>query len=226
MIIFTIVYPKNDRLAEGAQKAIYDRFGVLPDLSSRRVVQYQERYRLVRARNSDVPSIVDSMPYGSYGITTEDIFRDYKLGIRRRGVNISSYSPSLIDSYLDFGSSKICLLGKQDVEERKDWQMRSSSGFLPAQISIKARLIYTVATKPSYENLTYDYIFVPRRRFMARIIVRGGELEGLPELEVADFIVDSVETGKSAEENGLIEYGKIMDSRAIWIWGKPPWLSE
>ena len=220
MIIFTIVYPSNDRLAKGAEKAIYERFGVRPLLSSRQVVQYAATskrelilnlplqqlesftkdneiavYRLARTRNSDVPLTVESMPSGSYGITTEDVYQNYKLGMSRRGTNMLFDSLLTIESYLDFGLCRVSILG------------RAGTTIGPSS---------RIASKPVYKNLALD--FFEKQSIVAEVTTDwSGELEGLPELGLADFIVDNVETGNSARENGLIEYAKIMDSRAIWI---------
>lgn len=217
----TIVYPKNDRLAKGAQKAIYERFGFLV-LSSPDVVQYYESfkenyiyacrklpretvtsnvpiyppikgdvYRVVRSRNGDVPATTEKI--GNYGITTEDVIRNYRLE--------RPDSSLVIDSYLNFGYCRVSILGEPSTTTAVVGKFKRPR----------------VATKPSYKNLAIEYF--KKQKIDAEIVTDwSGELEALPNLGLADFIVDSVETGRSKEENGLIEYDKIMDSRAIWIW--------
>ena len=223
MIIFTIVYPKNDRLAEGAQQAIYDRFGPRPDLSSRRVVQYVKvqdsasfAFRLIRNRNNDIPLTVELL--GGYGITTKDVFENYKLGNPR--------SKLIEDCNLEFGLSKVCVLGRPPLP-KPNWSSDrySESNIQGERFFFGQPLI--VATKSVYLNLTLEYF--KKQNVNPKIITPWyGDLEGLVELMWAieppsiaplgaDLIVESVETGKTAEENGLIEYDKIMDSRAIWI---------
>lgn len=217
MIIFTIVYPKNERLIQGATEAIYERFGACALYSSPRVIQYfakdvrgfnwflnfnpkeePERmigppdlsspiYKLVRNRNSDVPWTTEQL--GNYGITTEDVFMSYMLG------NVDS--PLNIDSYLNFGTCRISFLGKRG---------RSINAFTIPRVGVKLAL----------RNLALDYL--QRQRIIAEVRTDWqGELEGMIEAGLTDFVIDSVETGRARDGNDLIEYDKIMDSRAIWI---------
>ena len=106
-------------------------------------------------------------------------------------------SSLIIYSYLNFGICRISLLGKRG---------RSIDAFTTPRVGVK----------PVLRNLVLDYL--QRQRITAEVKTDWqGELEGMIEAGLADFVIDSVETGRSRDGNNLIEYNKIMDSRAIWI---------
>ncbi len=200
MIIFTIVYPKNDRLVVNVSEAIYRRFGVRPDLSSRVAVQkcYGSGFDLVRNRNSNVPLTTELI--GVWGITTEDVFQNYILGRPK--------SQLRIEGRLDFSKCRVSVLGKA---YGRDISRVFGDVFPPDGNGTR------IATTRSYRNLALNYFERLGANQVEVITDWDGELEFLVAKGLADFIVDSVETGKSRDANALTEYDKIMDSRAIWI---------
>lgn len=70
-----------------------------------------------------------------------------------------------------------------------------------------------VATK--YPRLTEA--FFRQRGLSAELIVLSGSVELAPLVDLADLIVDMVETGDTLRANGLVERRTILDSQAILI---------
>ncbi|NUQ38677.1 MAG: ATP phosphoribosyltransferase [Caldilineales bacterium] len=70
-----------------------------------------------------------------------------------------------------------------------------------------------VATK--YPRLTEQYF--RSRGISAELIVLSGSVELAPLVNLADLIVDLVQTGATLRENGLVELRTILDSQAVLI---------
>lgn len=98
---------------------------------------------------------------------------------------------------LQFGHCRLVLAGRPEVAS-KDWRLAPS---------------LRVATK--YPNLTRR--FFSQRGWSAEVISLNGSVEIAPALGLADLIVDIVDTGRTLEENGLIELEVIMRSQAAMI---------
>lgn len=73
-----------------------------------------------------------------------------------------------------------------------------------------------VASK--YTNITQD--FFNQKKQPVKLIHLNGSVELAPLLNLADGIVDIVQTGNTLKDNGLIEYEKIMDVHARLIANK------
>lgn len=76
--------------------------------------------------------------------------------------------------------------------------------------------IERVAT--SYTNIAFDYF--SKKRQDVQLIHLHGSVELAPILDLADVIVDIIQTGTTLKENGLIEYEKIADVQARLIANK------
>ncbi|NOX64167.1 MAG: ATP phosphoribosyltransferase [Chloroflexi bacterium] len=79
----------------------------------------------------------------------------------------------------------------------------------PLRLEINPR----VATK--YPRLTAEYF--RKRGISAELIVLSGSVELGPLVNLADLIVDLVQTGATLRENGLVELRTILESQAVLI---------
>ena len=70
-----------------------------------------------------------------------------------------------------------------------------------------------VATK--YTKITQEYF--AKNGIQAEIIKLNGSIEIAPKLNLCDFIVDLVSSGKTLEENNMIEVEKIFDISSYLI---------
>ncbi len=55
------------------------------------------------------------------------------------------------------------------------------------------------------------------RRVSGSVLKLSGSVELAAVTGMADAILDIVETGRTLEQNGLLEYEKVMDVRARWL---------
>lgn len=85
---------------------------------------------------------------------------------------------------LGFGKCRMCVCGPQSAREVLD-----------------SRGVIRVATK--YPNIAKDY-FYNQRHQTVEIIKLNGSIELAPIVNLADVIVDIVETGSTLRENGLV----------------------
>jgi ATP phosphoribosyltransferase len=76
--------------------------------------------------------------------------------------------------------------------------------------------IERVAT--SFTNIAFEHFNAKRQDI--QLIHLNGSVELAPILDLADVIVDIVQTGTTLKENGLIEYEKILDIQARLIANK------
>ena len=111
--------------------------------------------------------------------------------LRESGVNV--YEPLA----LGYGACRLVVAGK--VESRNaEWKMLAG---------------LRVATK--YPRVTKQYFSA--RGLSAEIIEVYGSVELAPMVGLADLIVDVVDTGRTLQENGLVELDEIFKSQAAFI---------
>lgn len=93
---------------------------------------------------------------------------------------------------LKIGKCRLAIAGKKDLVENFDFNSKSH---------IK------IASK--YQAITKNYF--ASRNIQSELIKLNGAMELAPNLNLCDFIVDLVSTGKTLKENGLIELEKLLD---------------
>ena len=98
---------------------------------------------------------------------------------------------------LPFGYCRLVVAGKADRPER------------PLRLERSPR----VATK--FPRLTEA--FFRRRGLAPELIVMSGSVELAPLVDLADLIVDLVQTGATLRENGLTELRVVLESQAVLI---------
>jgi ATP phosphoribosyltransferase len=76
-----------------------------------------------------------------------------------------------------------------------------------------------VATK--FPRLTED--FFRRRGVSAEIIELSGSVELAPLVNLADLIVDLVQTGNTLRDNGLVELRTILESQGVLVANRAAW---
>ena len=98
---------------------------------------------------------------------------------------------------LPFGYCRLSVASAADRSDR------------PLRLEVSPR----VATK--FPKLTEAYF--RGRGISAELIVLSGSVELAPLVNLADLIVDLVETGDTLRENGLVELRTILESQAVLI---------
>jgi ATP phosphoribosyltransferase len=133
--------------------------------------------------------------------------------------------PSDVPTYVEYGAADIGICGLDTLREggRKVYEpLLLPFGHCHLSLCGPADRSYTplryerqprVATK--YPNLTID--FFRERGVNAEIIALNGSVELGPLVDLADLIVDLVETGSTLRANGLIEIRQLMQSQAVLI---------
>ncbi|MGX7585775.1 ATP phosphoribosyltransferase [Candidatus Vidania fulgoroideorum] len=127
-----------------------------------------------------------------------------------------------IDSYylVNQGKADIGILGSDILSEymifskpihfRTLWFFQCGMFFIRKRVLRKSRR-FTIATK--YKNT------VERHLINARVYKMRGSCEIINDLNIADYAVDIVETGKTLQANNLLGLNKIMDIRPV-VFGK------
>ncbi len=119
------------------------------------------------------------------------------VGICGRDILLENHYDLTYPLFLPFGFCRLSLAIPKDIEKEEFFKKKH----------------IRVATK--YVNLTKEFFF--KRGINAEIIKLHGSIEISPILNIADCIVDLVSTGRTLQENGLIEIEKIIDSSAALI---------
>lgn len=98
---------------------------------------------------------------------------------------------------LDFGHCRLVLAGA------------------PHQHGRDFRLVSSVRVATKYPRLARAYFL--QQGISAEIIPLTGAVELAPRVGLADLVVDVVQTGRTLQENGLVELAEIMTSQATLI---------
>ncbi len=116
-----------------------------------------------------------------------------------------------VPTYVEYGAADIGVVGKDTIMEegRKLYEVLDLGfgkcrmcvcGPRDAKEYLQHKDLIRVATK--YPNITKDYFFNKKHQTV-EIIKLNGSIELAPIVELADVIVDIVETGSTLRENGL-----------------------
>ncbi|MFA5763565.1 MAG: hypothetical protein WC915_02025 [archaeon] len=124
------------------------------------------------------------------GLTGEDLFCEYKLNNTNTNVKIIQ-KVLWKDSTAMFGKPALCLLGKKG-------KLLASS---------------TIAINKKYASLAEQYFLqntMPKNK-----IYFSGSTETAVEINIADFVMDIVYSGKSAKQAGLNVFDKLIESDVV-----------
>lgn len=119
------------------------------------------------------------------------------LGIVGQDVLCESGRDAYEPLHLDFGHCRLVLAGA------------------PHQQGRDFRLVSSVRVATKYPRLARAYFL--QQGISAEIIPLTGSIELAPRVGLADLLVDVVQTGRTLQENGLVELAQIMDCQATVI---------
>jgi ATP phosphoribosyltransferase len=160
------------------------------------------------------------------GIDTEEIrSNSRKLFFREAGV--ITVRPSDVPTYVEAGAADVGITGKdvlleqeRDVYELLDLGfggcrmiVATRDGDDPLGEPLRRRGLVRVATK--YPRIARDHFAATGRQ--AEIVEVKGSVELAPLTGLADAIVDLTASGRTLDENGLVEREPILDSTARLI---------
>ncbi len=107
---------------------------------------------------------------------------------------------------------------------KKDYELVKKLGFSRCRLSIalpketrfdNIESLQNMRIATSYPHLLRDYL--NRNKVNADIVTISGSVEIAPRLDIADAICDLVSTGRTLEENNLIEVEQVLQSQAVLI---------
>ena len=130
-----------------------------------------------------------------------------------------------VANFVRFGGADIGICGKDVIEEFSSSEFYSILDLkigkcrlsLAKQSNCQKNLLTLkntrVATK--YTKITQE--FFAKNGIQAEIIKLNGSIEIAPKLNLCDFIIDLVSSGKTLQENNMIEVEKILDITSYLI---------
>ncbi|MCL6456576.1 MAG: ATP phosphoribosyltransferase [Gorillibacterium sp.] len=129
------------------------------------------------------------------------------------GMEFIMAKPVDVATYVEYGAADIGIVGKDVLmEDNRDVYELLDLGIARCRMSViglpgyKPELHPRVATK--YPNVASQ--FFRERGQQVEVIKLNGSIELAPLIGLADRIVDMVETGRTLEENGLVELETIF----------------
>ncbi len=143
----------------------------------------------------------------------------------RRPARYLLVKPVDVPTYVQYGAADVGVVG-QDVlrEAQSDVLEPLSLGFgrcrlvlagQPTQQGLNLRLAPHVRIASKYPNMTREHF--KRLGLSVEVIPLQGSVELAPLVNLADLLVDIVETGSTLRENGLIELEQIASFQAALI---------
>ena len=130
-----------------------------------------------------------------------------------------------VASFVKFGSADIGICGKDVIEEFSSSEFYSILDLkigkcrlaLAKEVACNKNLLtlsnVRVATK--YTKIAQEYF--AKNGIQAEVIKLNGAIEIAPKLKLCDFIIDLVSSGKTLQENNMIEVEKILDVSSYLI---------
>ena len=130
-----------------------------------------------------------------------------------------------VASFVKFGGADIGICGKDVIEEFSSSEFYSILDLkigkcrlaLAKEIACNKNLLtlsnVRVATK--YTKIAQEYF--AKNGIQAEVIKLNGAIEIAPKLKLCDFIIDLVSSGKTLQENNMIEVEKILDVSSYLI---------
>lgn len=161
------------------------------------------------------------------GVISEPLKEGRKLVLERDGFTFFLVKPFDVPVYVESGVADAGICGYDVFLERKPKVYRVLNlgiGFCRIAVAGKpeseeryfSSTHITVATK--YPNIAYE--FFKKKGVRATIYHLNGSVELAPLVELAEFILDLVQTGRTLKENGLIIMEEITQSTAWFIVNK------
>tara|TARA_R110002167_G_scaffold222988_1_gene427977 strand:- start:319 stop:1218 length:900 start_codon:yes stop_codon:yes gene_type:complete len=191
-----IAIQKKGRLNTESMKLL-EGCGIKSRLSKSSLYCHSQNFPLdiLFVRDDDIPNLVNS-GICDLGIVGENELEEVSLGFRQKNIE----NKMKVANQLGFGRCRLSIafpmaksyLGIQDLAGMK------------------------IAT--SYPNLLED--FFKRHKLNASALEISGSVEIAPNLGMADAICDLVSTGRTLEENNLVEVEEVMSSQAVLIRSK------
>jgi len=127
--------------------------------------------------------------------------------------------------YVEHGVADVGIAGRDVLEETgADVLVPLFLGFGRCRMVIAApqnrqihdlRLAHDLRVATKYPHIARQWF--RKQGLSARIVALGGSVELAPEAGLADIIVDIVETGRTLQENNLVELETILDIEACLI---------
>lgn len=182
----TMALPKG-RLLKQVQKFFREKGIEIDDDYDRKLVigDRDNNLKIFLVKNSDLPT------YISHGIAG--------LGICGEDVLGESQTKLLKLAKMPFGSTKMCLAGRQETDEREIYSRRLS-----------------IATK--FPHFTRNYYH--KMGISVEIIKLNGSVELAPVLGLTPYIVDLVETGSTLKANNL-KVLKVLSEINVYLVANP-----
>ncbi len=156
----------------------------------------------------------------------EFIFEDRKLILQKAGFRFLNVRNQDVPTYVVHGAADLGVVGLDVLEEKEydlikllDLQLgrcKLAFGLLKGESLDFSKSQITVATK--HEQITKKYF--EEKAMAVEIIKLYGSIELAPLVNLADCIVDIVETGATMKQNGLEVGATIMQSSAHLIANK------
>ena len=164
------------------------------------------------------------------GIIPESDFFDeksHKLTFSTNFLNLEIVKVRSFDvaSFVKFGGADIGICGKDVIEEFSSSEFYSILDLkigkcrlaLAKEVACNKNLLtisnVRVATK--YTKIAQEYF--AKNGIQAEVIKLNGAIEIAPKLKLCDFIIDLVSSGKTLQENNMIEVEKILDVSSYLI---------
>ncbi len=160
------------------------------------------------------------------------IFENRKLILEKAGFRFLNVRNQDVPTYVMYGAADLGVVGL-DVLEEKEYDLikllnlqlgycKVAFGFLKGEELDFTKSQITVATK--HEKIAKKYF--EEKAMAVEIIKLYGSIELAPLVNLADCIVDIVETGATMKQNGLEVGPTIMESSAYLIANKNSYYSK
>jgi ATP phosphoribosyltransferase len=205
----TFAVPKGRILDE--LTPLFARVGLIPekdffDDSSRKLVfkTNMENLEIIKVRSFDVATFV-KFGAADIGICGSDVLEEF--------------SSAEIFPVLDLGIGK-CRLSIAGVSRQSTVDSRQSD-----DKSVDNRLTtydLRLTTNSSHLRIATKYPAIASRHFakigiQAEVIKLNGAIEIAPQLNLCDFILDLVSSGKTLAENNMVELKKVLDVSSFLV---------
>ncbi|WJH35737.1 ATP phosphoribosyltransferase [Paenibacillus aurantius] len=145
----------------------------------------------------------------------DDLDDSRKLIISAPGAQMEFIMAKPVDvpTYVEYGVADIGIVGKDVLmEENRDVYELLDLGIARCRMSVIGLPDWTPVMNPrvatKYPNLASDYF--REKGQQVEVIKLNGSIELAPLIGLADRIVDMVETGRTLQENGLVEMEEIF----------------
>jgi ATP phosphoribosyltransferase len=166
-----------------------------------------------------------------FGLRNADVGRQLVLASQADHVRYVLAKPSDVPVFVEYGAADLGIAGLDVLRESQRDLLEplllpfgychlavaapAGRGDRPLRLEPNPR----VATK--FPRLTEA--FFRRRGVSAEIIELSGSVELAPLIDLADLIVDLVQSGQTLRDNGLVELRAILESQAVLVANRAAW---